>query len=587
MTESTMTAIIYGRVSTRAQSEEGFSLRQQIEALRQWAETEGYEVLEEVEDAGYSGTSLERPGMDHVRDLVQSGGVSVVVAQDRDRFAREPAYLYLLKQEFAEQGTRLRALNDRGDGSPEGELTDGILDQLAKFERAKTVERSRRGKNKKVREGKLVRGPCPPYGFRYATDGQGLVVEPSKMRVVRRIFEMLGVEGLTMGEVQRQLNDEGIKSPMADDPRQANSGLWHKTTIRKLVLNRLYKPLSLKEVSASGLISPEVVRTLDPEEVYGLWVWGKRRRNEEWLGVPIPLSNAKLSRGNVDAAAERISGNTRRPPSTMAARFWQLAGGIVYCKECGSVLSPKAQRRPSGNVDTWYLCRRPYNGGPRECTHRRCYRAYPLEETVWVCVREFLSDPERVKAEYDRHLARQRTQLREGSGEEAKEIAKNLEKLERRRSGYIDLAADGDLARDELRRKLAEVDEQCGAARKALREARDRQETIEKLQRDRDMMLGRFFTLRTMDLLILSPEERRRVLQALRIRAEVDRDGNVRISGMFDAYITDLLPMADASADERHRPKRHTLKFHYGLPYYEVPDPHPGVLIPYTRQSSA
>jgi site-specific DNA recombinase len=81
--------------------------------------------------------------MNRVRDLVASGGVSVVLTQDRDRFAREPAYLYLLREEFAECGTKIRALNDRGDHSPEGQLTDGILDQLAKFERAKTAERSR------------------------------------------------------------------------------------------------------------------------------------------------------------------------------------------------------------------------------------------------------------------------------------------------------------------------------------------------------------------------------------------------------------------------------------------------------------
>jgi hypothetical protein len=44
--------------------------------------------------------------MDRVRDLVAAGGMTVVLAQDRDRFAREPAYLYLLKQEFAEYGPR-------------------------------------------------------------------------------------------------------------------------------------------------------------------------------------------------------------------------------------------------------------------------------------------------------------------------------------------------------------------------------------------------------------------------------------------------------------------------------------------------
>src|SRR5215218_10442639 len=130
-------AVLYTRVSTDEQARSGYSLAQQLEALRSYATQEGYEIIEEVEDPGQSGASLERPGMDRVRDLVAARRVSVVLAQDRDRFAREPAYHYLLRREFEEHGCRLKALNDRGDESPEGELTDGILDQLAKFERAK------------------------------------------------------------------------------------------------------------------------------------------------------------------------------------------------------------------------------------------------------------------------------------------------------------------------------------------------------------------------------------------------------------------------------------------------------------------
>src|SRR5215216_3383325 len=139
-------AILYARVSTEEQVRSGYSLAQQLEALRDYAFREGYEVLEEVADLGQSGATLERPGMDRVRDLVAAGDVSVVLAQDRDRFAREPAYHHILRHEFEEHGTRIRALNDRGDESPEGELTDGILDQLAKYERAKIAERAMRGK---------------------------------------------------------------------------------------------------------------------------------------------------------------------------------------------------------------------------------------------------------------------------------------------------------------------------------------------------------------------------------------------------------------------------------------------------------
>src|SRR5829696_6245844 len=74
-------AILYARVSTQEQAAKGYSLAQQLEALRSFAAREGYEVIEEVEDRGQSAASLERPGMDRVRDLVATGGVSMVLAK--------------------------------------------------------------------------------------------------------------------------------------------------------------------------------------------------------------------------------------------------------------------------------------------------------------------------------------------------------------------------------------------------------------------------------------------------------------------------------------------------------------------------
>ena len=167
-------AILYARVSTEEQARSGYSLAQQLEALREYAAREGYEIVEEAADAGQSGASLERPGMDDVRDMVTAGGVAVVLAQDRDRFSREPAYTYLLKREFEEYGCKMQALNDRGDDSPEGELMDGVFDQFAKFERAKTAERTRRGKVRKAKEGKIVAastGPSFGFAFNEARDG--------------------------------------------------------------------------------------------------------------------------------------------------------------------------------------------------------------------------------------------------------------------------------------------------------------------------------------------------------------------------------------------------------------------------------
>ena len=308
-------AVLYARVSTDEQARSGYSLAQQMEALRAHTAREGYDVLEEVEDAGQSGASLERPGMDRVRDLVAAGDVAVVLAQDRDRFAREPAYHYLLRREFEERGTKLRALNDRGDGSPEGELTDGILDQLAKFERAKTAERTRRGKQRKVREGKIVASRAA-FGFDYNAARDGYVVDPEQMDVVRLIFRMAGVERATIYAIRRHLEGAGLRTP-SGKPK------WDASFVRGLLLNDLYKPHSFDEIRR--IVSADVAARLDPGAFYGVWWSGRRsferkrvsrdgpdgreyrfeykvreRPPEDRIGVPVPDSG--VPREWVDAA---------------------------------------------------------------------------------------------------------------------------------------------------------------------------------------------------------------------------------------------------------------------------------------------
>ncbi len=149
-------AILYARVSTDEQARTGYSLDQQIGALRQRADAESYKVLEEVRDEGWSGAYLERPGLDRVRDLVEAGGVAVVVAQDADRITRDPAHRAFLDEEFERFGTRLVALDDWGDNTHEGELLKYLKGWVSKGERLKIAERSRRGMREKARRGETV-----------------------------------------------------------------------------------------------------------------------------------------------------------------------------------------------------------------------------------------------------------------------------------------------------------------------------------------------------------------------------------------------------------------------------------------------
>ncbi len=312
-------AILYARVSTDEQARSGYSLAQQIEALRDYAAREGYEVLEEVLDPGQSGASLERPGMDRVRDMVSSSGISAVFAHDRDRISREPAYLYILKTEFEAKGCTLRVLNDHGDDSLEGQLTNGILDQLAKFEREKFKERSRRGKMRKAREDRIS-VTYPKYGFRFKNDNRTeLVVYEPEMLVLKKLFE-LATEGHGLAAICSRLSQEGIRTPRGCER-------WDQRAVRRIIFCDMYKPHTYSEVKK--LTTPEAAASLDPDKEYGIHFanqtkvsyshvsepdgnGGKKYRKskttavrprEEWIAVPVP---AYLSRVLIEQARKQL-----------------------------------------------------------------------------------------------------------------------------------------------------------------------------------------------------------------------------------------------------------------------------------------
>ncbi|MDQ3318068.1 MAG: recombinase family protein [Actinomycetota bacterium] len=154
----------------------GYSIRQQLAALRDWCEANGYDVLEEVKDEGFSGAFLDRSGLDRALDLVRTvAGVAVVVAQDADRITREPGHRMILDEECERSGTRLIALDDWGDDSHEGHLLKFMRGWVSKGEKLKFAERTRRGSLRKVSEGRVLgvpRSPATGSGGRRTTEGR-------------------------------------------------------------------------------------------------------------------------------------------------------------------------------------------------------------------------------------------------------------------------------------------------------------------------------------------------------------------------------------------------------------------------------
>jgi site-specific DNA recombinase len=544
-------AILYARVSTDEQARSGYSLAQQIEALRAYAAREGYEVLEEVVDPGQSGASLERPGMDRVRDLVAAGGVSVVLAQDRDRFTREPAYHYLLRREFEEHGTKIRALNDRGDDSPEGDLTDGILDQLAKYERAKMTERSRRGKLRKVREGKVIAGRmarhgAARYGFAFNNARDALIVDEEKMTVVRRIFRMVGIEGQPIFAAKRMLDAASV-------PTATGKTRWSASMIRNIITNDVYRPHSFDEVKP--LVSPEVAARLDPQENYGLWRWGINRHvhsqvseigpdgkrvyrkrhktiarpEQEWVYVPVPDSG--VPRVWVDAAREAIKDN--RKTSNAGRRFWELSGGILRCGECGWTMHSHNVVSSANKRLFYYCCKAKYKRGADFCQASRTHRAEKLEARVWGEVRSYLEEPERLRADLNRKIELEKSSARGNPDREMKLWAEKLAEADTKRVKFQHAYAEGIIGLDDLKARLAELDEARTTAEQEIATLEGRLEHVRSLEQDRDAVLADLEAMAPKVLDCLDAEERHRFYKMLRLRVRLWPDRSVEIAGAF------------------------------------------------------
>ena len=465
-------------------------------------------------------------------------------------FAREPAYHYLLRREFEEHGTKIRALNDRGDDSPEGELTDGILDQLAKYERAKIVERSRRGKLRKAREGKVIATFRPTHGFRINATRDGYEIDEEKMAVVRRVFRMVGAEGAGIYGVHKTLEREGVLAP-------GGGRYWDKRAIRRWIADDAYKPHTHEEVAE--LVLPEVAARLVPNRSYGVWWFNRRRTSQtqvsepnlngdgrvyrkvgkvayrnkdEWIAVPIPDAGIPLEL--VEAARAMLA--ACRSPSRVDGRFWELSGALMRCGECGRAMEAmvKTARKKSGGkyVFCYYRCREG-NRRRETCSNNRCIRSDRAHAAVWGLISELLSEPERLRAGLEAMIEEERKGVRGDPECESKSWLQKLAEVDRKRSGYLELAAEGFLEREELRAKLATLEDTRETAERELHALKGRSELFENLEREKDAVIENYAGLVPEALEELSPRERHQIYRMLHLRVVAHPDDMLEVSGAF------------------------------------------------------
>jgi DNA invertase Pin-like site-specific DNA recombinase len=167
-------AAIYARVSSEQQKEEN-TIASQTAALVDFARGQGYSVPDDwvIEDEGFSGASLLRPGLERLRDLAAEGYIQAVLIHSPDRLSRKYAYQVLLTEEFARHGVETIFLKAPHSGTPEDQLMLQFQGMIAEYERAQILERSRRGKRHRAKAGEVSVLGGAPYGYRYIRKTSG------------------------------------------------------------------------------------------------------------------------------------------------------------------------------------------------------------------------------------------------------------------------------------------------------------------------------------------------------------------------------------------------------------------------------
>jgi site-specific DNA recombinase len=422
-------AAIYARVSSEQQREAN-TIASQTAALIEFAQSHDLEIPQEwvFEDDGYSGATLERPGLERVRDLAAEGHIQVVLAYSPDRLSRKYAYQILLIEELARNGVETLFVKAPQGSSAEDQLLVQFQGMISEYERAQILERSRRGKRHRAQSGEVSVMSGAPYGYRYVrkTDEApaAYVVLEAEARVVERIYEMYTVEGLSIGEITRRINAEGIFTRKA-------SARWERSTVWAVLRNSAYRGVACfgktRASSRTRVIRPQRRRGVITPSMTA----GHERPRDEWIEIPVP---ALVSEDSFARAQELLQENKLRSRRrTIEASIVQ---GMVSCQKCGYAFSRTSTQTTARKIhyykcigsDSWRKL-----GGP-VCDNARLVRQDLLDEIVWAEVIKLLADPTLIQQELDRRLAAAResdpTKKREQSLQrELVHVGKAIERL--------------------------------------------------------------------------------------------------------------------------------------------------------------
>lgn len=425
MSDETIRAAAYVRVSTKTQADEGLSLEvQQAKVERHIADRRHPDPLEHrpawvqvaktFVEKGVSGRRDDRPELARLMRLVDARAIDVLVIPKLDRLGRSLAHLTATFERLKAANVALVSLADNIDTSTTGgKLMRNMLAVLAEFESDNISERVAGVSIANAEKGK--HHGTPPYGYR-AIKGKVMQVVQTEATVIRRIYRLYVKEGLSQREIARRLNAEGVPG---------RKGPWQQSTISRILANPVYV----------GLV-----------EVHG----------KQYPGLHKAIINQAM--WNDAQKRRRSMERSRRGASPRAGH---LLGGLLTCPGCGEVMHAHFRTDAAGAI-RWeaYVCAKRVKQGVEAC-HVGPLMREPIDRAVQEFVTRTALDAKATEKalleQADANIAENRVLLAQAQ-REALRVEKDRAKVKR---DYL----DGD---KDVRALLAEFQTELSAEAEAV-----------------------------------------------------------------------------------------------------------------------
>ncbi len=237
-----------GDVETGA-AEESCSINSQRICIHRYIKSIGLDPKEFIElaDDGFTGTNMNRPGMQKILNLVATGRVGMLIVRDLSRFSRD--YLeagHYLEYVFPYHNVRFVSINDDYDSLRFGELTGGLelaIKNLVNQMYSKDISRKiKSAVDLKKLSGEYVYGTAP-YGYKKGEVRNTIVVDDKASGVVQDIFNW-AASGITVTEIAKKLNALEVTTPSVYlaqiRGKYKTRSFWTFESVRNILTNRIY-----------------------------------------------------------------------------------------------------------------------------------------------------------------------------------------------------------------------------------------------------------------------------------------------------------------------------------------------------------